>query len=125
MDTTIINNKIHALCKRCNEYKIAHSQAGMYFEGGITLRFLGGYAEYYDPCTSKEDDLVQINLCHECTVKTLKFVGVYNNEHFLGGHPTQLKDEPCCDNCWIPVYENGKWVAIKDPQGNITLNNPY
>lgn len=120
----IINNRTHSLCPRCQEMKPSHAQMGMYFEGGITVKFLGGYAEYYDPAFDDEDAL-SITLCHECTVETLKFIGVYNNPRFIGGHPTEADAEPCCDNCWIPIHnENGKWIGTKLPNGEIRYHEP-
>lgn len=119
-----INNRLHSLCPRCQEMKPSHSQFGMYFEGGITVRFLGGYAEYYDPAFSEDEfdgkATVDVTLCHECTVETLKFIGVYNDERFIGGHPAERDADPCCDNCWIPITDgNGKWIGTKYPNGQI------
>lgn len=128
MKTTTVNGKIRSLCPRCDKYKPSHSQNGLYFEGGITIKFLGGYAEYYDPMfdegTFSDKAVVELTLCHECTVEVLKFAGVYEDERFRGGHPSDKDSEPCCDNCWMPIYDDGKWVGIKDPQGNITMHKP-
>ena len=119
LDTKMIDNLVHAKCERCKQFKKAHSQAGHSIEGGIRVDFIGGYADYYDPIGA--DELVRIDICHECTVEVLKFIGVYNNSKFHAGHSS--KDQACCDNCWIPYYENDKWVGTKDLQGNIILFN--
>lgn len=116
LETKIINNVVHAKCPRCSQYKRAHSQEGHSIEGGLLLKFIGGYADYYDPF--EEEEMVSIDLCHECTNEVLKFIGVYDHPNFHRGHPVNENENPCCDNCWIPVYENKTWVGTKDPRTN-------
>lgn len=111
-----INNTIHALCPRCKEMKPAHQQAGQFFDSGIDITIGGGYGLYYDPFQPDED--VVLKLCHECSNEVLKFLNLYNDPRFRGGHPTERDADPCCDNCWIPVTnENGQWVGTKYPNG--------
>lgn len=122
LNTQMINGKFHTQCQMCEEYKLSHTQAGHSITGGMRLAFVGGYADYYDPI--EKDEHVNMDICHECTVKVLKFIGIYNHPKFRGGHPSDKDAEPCCDNCWIPVYDqNNKWTAIKYPDGTIKANN--
>lgn len=124
LDTKLIDNKVHAKCERCKQYKLAHSQAGHSIEGGIRIKFIGGYADYYDPF--HEEETVSIDICHECTNEVLKFIGIYDHENFHRGHPVQRDQDPCCDNCWIPVYKNDTWVGTKDPRTNeVKLHDRY
>lgn len=117
----LVDNKIHARCTRCEKLKPAHQQAGEFFDGGIDFIIYGGYGMYYDPF--HEDECVKVNLCHDCAVEVLKSIGVYNDPLFKGGHPTERNAEPCCDNCWIPLEDaDGKWYAVKSPDGTITMN---
>jgi hypothetical protein len=116
LQTTTIGTKIYAKCQLCNKFRIANSQAGHSIEGGIRIKFIGGYADYYDPF--HEEETVSLDICHECTNKVLKLLNLYDHENFRGGHPSERDEDPCCDNCWIPVYENNKWVGTKDPRTN-------
>jgi hypothetical protein len=112
--TTIIDGRVWALCTACNEFKYAHAQEGHSIESGIRVAFYGGYADYYDPF--EEENIVTLDICHECTNKVLKLLNLYDDKRFFGGHPTERDAEPCCDNCWIPIYENDRWAGTKSPR---------
>jgi hypothetical protein len=114
LETITIGSKIHAKCQSCHQFKVAHSQAGHSIEGGMRISFLGGYADYYDPM--EEEELVQLDICHDCTNKVLKVLNAYDHEKFHMGHPTERDADPCCDNCWIPVSTGGQWVGTKNPR---------
>jgi len=118
LSTIMLGDIVHAKCERCHEYKRAHSQGGYSIEGGIRVKFIGGYADYYDPMDANEQ--VYIDICHECTVEVLKFIGIYDHEKFRGGHPAE--ETACCDNCWIPYYEDGKWVGTRYPTGKVVMH---
>lgn len=117
-DTIIINNRIHAKCPKCKNYKDANTQEGKSFDCGIGVVLAGGYNGYYDPF--HRDEQVYLELCHECSVELLKYLEVYDNELFIGGHPSLIDGDFCCNNSWVAIYDdNKKWIGHKTPYNQV------
>lgn len=85
------------------------------FAGCLVLHAIGGYAMFHDRMDLDCD--IESKLCHDCSVQLFKFLGFdpATQTDMRGLHPSMdengnATDVPCCEFCWVPVYDGeGQW----------------
>ena len=71
-------------------------------DDGVSFKITGGYSEFFDSLYEEEN--IEVNFCHDCTVKLFNLIKKTKN--MSGLHPTKnvssvhSNDEFCCEWSW-------------------------
>jgi len=94
------------MCSNCTNYMPpVDLQQGEFWDDGsvnqqrdnaLHVHLTGGYGMFVDDW---ETGPLEVLICHDCAVKLFKLFPAFQ-EFANGGHPTENKDNPCCEHAW-------------------------